>query len=78
MYAHKLIFKCEACKSEVALSLVRFENNLEDLDATTFDLECSCGWQSKLFGFQAKKHWTELVSKDHLILDTRLFNNVAS
>ena len=78
MYAHKLIIKCEACKSEVARSLMRFENNLEHLDATLFDLECSCGWQSKLFGFQAKKHWTELVSKDHLILDKRLFNNVAS
>jgi hypothetical protein len=62
MYEHKLIFECGSCNSDVALSPVRFENNLENVDATFFDLECQCGWQSQMLGVQAKKHWTELAS----------------
>jgi len=61
MYEHKLIFECEVCKSEIGLSHVCFENNFEAVDANHFDLACHCGWQSKLFGVQAKKHWTEPV-----------------
>jgi len=41
---------------------VRYENNLENVDATFFDLECQCGWQSQMLGVQAKKHWTEPAS----------------
>jgi len=59
MYEHKLIFECEVCNSEIAHSQVRFENNLEHVDGNLFDLVCHCGVQSKLFGVQAKKHWTE-------------------
>jgi len=58
MYEHKLIFECEVCNSEIPLSQVRFENNLENVDANLFDLACPCGSQVKLFGVQAKKHWT--------------------
>ena len=61
MYEHKLIFECEVCNSEIAHSEVRFENNLETVDANLFDLACHCGFQSKLFGIQAKKHWTEPI-----------------
>jgi len=61
MYEHKLVFECEVCNSEIALSEVRFENNLENVDSNQFDLLCHCGSQVKLFGIQAKKHWTEPI-----------------
>ena len=62
MYEHKLIVECEVCKSEIVLCQVRFENNLEHADANLFDLACRCGSGVKLFGIQAKKHWTEPIS----------------
>lgn len=64
MYEHKLIFECEVCKSELAHSQARFENNLEPVDANLFNLACDCGRQNKLFGVQAKKHWTESEKSD--------------
>lgn len=32
-------------------------SSLEEVDATLFDLKCSCGWKDRLSGVQARQHW---------------------
>jgi hypothetical protein len=69
MYEHNLIFQCEACKENLALSVIRQENNLESVDSTIFDLNCPCGWKSKTIGIQAKRHWTRPLPIDRLTVN---------
>ena len=58
MYEHNLVFQCERCHTDIAVSVVRPENNLENVDATVFDVSCPCGWQTNMLGVQARTHRT--------------------
>jgi hypothetical protein len=56
-FVHALLFQCTRCKEFLPIFVAMPERNLENVDGSTFDLKCKCGWIKKLRGMQALRHW---------------------
>jgi hypothetical protein len=57
MFAHSLLFECEACHRPVAISISSATRGLEAVDSTSFNVACQCGRTEKLMGVSARRHW---------------------
>ena len=58
-YVHSLLFQCGQCGEPLAVPVVSFRRTLEEVDATSFDLKCKCGWSKHLMGAEARRHWVD-------------------
>jgi len=56
-YLHVLIFECVGCSRPLAVIRVTGFRNLEPTDGEWFSLDCPCGWQKEVHGFEARRHW---------------------
>jgi hypothetical protein len=56
-FVHALLFRCTRCQEFLPVFIAMPERNLENIDGTTFNLDCKCGWIKKLRGMQAVRHW---------------------
>ena len=58
-FAHVLLFQCPKCSGPLAISNATANKNLEDIDASSFETWCVCGWFGKFLGLKARRHWVE-------------------
>jgi hypothetical protein len=56
VFVHTLLFRCQVRRQPIPISVLRSEANLEGVDRSSFDLNCSCG-RSVVIGIQAVSHW---------------------
>jgi hypothetical protein len=56
-YLHVLVFACPQCFKPLTLAQLNVIRSLEGIDADVFNLNCSCGWNGEMHGFQARHHW---------------------
>jgi hypothetical protein len=57
MFAHSLLFQCEACNGPIAISVTSTDRGLEAVDGTSLRVACGCGWVENLMGVSARRHW---------------------
>jgi hypothetical protein len=57
MFAHSLLFQCEACNGPIAISVASSDRGLEAVDGTSLRVACGCGWVENLMGVNARRHW---------------------
>jgi hypothetical protein len=58
-FVHILLFRCPRCAAPISLAAPTEERNLEETDARSFEIQCSCGWSGFQSGLDAKRHWAE-------------------
>jgi hypothetical protein len=58
-FVHVLLFECSECGCPVAATVTSGNRNVEEVDAGSVELKCSCGWSGKALGIQARKHWVQ-------------------
>ena len=58
-FVHVLLFQCPKCGSPLSAHRLAENGNLEEIDGSSFDLMCSCGWKGDRPGIRARKHWVE-------------------
>jgi len=58
-YVHVLLFACPACDRPLSATCLSTRSNLEIAEAEWFSSGCLCGWDGKLAGALALKHWVE-------------------
>jgi len=63
-FVHILLFGCPNCSKPIAVAHATPEQNLEEIDARSFDAHCGCGWWGQLIGAASRKHWVEPWSKN--------------
>jgi hypothetical protein len=56
-YLHVLVFACPQCSEPLTVAQLNVLRSLEGIDAEVFNLNCDCGWNGELRGFQARLHW---------------------
>jgi hypothetical protein len=57
MFAHSLLFQCDACNGPIAISITSSDRSLEAVDSTSLRVVCDCGWMETLMGVSARRHW---------------------
>ncbi len=57
MFAHSLLFQCEACNGPIAISVTSTDRGLEAVDGAPLRVACGCGWVENLMGVSARRHW---------------------
>jgi hypothetical protein len=57
MFAHSLLFQCEACNGPIAISVTSSDRGLEAVDGAPLRVACGCGWAENLMGVSARRHW---------------------
>lgn len=58
-FLHLLIFQCPQCGNPMSAWTLSAMRNLEEVDGSTFALQCGCGWTENWLGAKAKRHWVE-------------------
>ncbi|HXU21751.1 MAG TPA: hypothetical protein VN788_14295 [Verrucomicrobiae bacterium] len=56
-FVHVLLFECSSCGCPVPAAVTAGNRNVEEVDAGSVELKCSCGWSGKALGIEARKHW---------------------
>jgi len=59
MFVHVLLFECPKCADPISAHLVARDSNMEPVDGSNFDLQCSCNWTGQQLGIRARRHWVE-------------------
>ena len=59
-YVHTLLFDCPQCKFPIAISLIKEQQNLEEIDAETLFIMCShCQHAFSTLAITAKRHYVD-------------------
>ncbi len=58
-FVHVLLFECSKCGCPVAAAVASVNRNVEEVDASSIELRCSCGWSGNVLGVEARKHWVQ-------------------
>ncbi len=58
-FVHVLLFECSKCGCPIASAVASINRNVEDVDASSVELTCSCGWSGKVLGVAARKRWVQ-------------------
>jgi hypothetical protein len=59
-YVHTLLFACPNCKLPIAISQIREEGNVEDVDSIPLKIKCThCEKSSNVIAASAKNHYVD-------------------